>query len=366
MVASDLDSSAPNPSFPDNLIPDDNHTTQPPTQATPPANTQPLSLNRAHRALNDVWRQYFARRPAHDPPPAVQADNLPPEANVPWGPDAHKFDDDLFRVYFQNMHGFTRVNDSLPSWASAMDFLHSLHVSLFAFTEPNLQWDGTLLKAAKDSQQHFFTHGQLVTSDSNLQFPSSFKPGGTCTGINGKWSTRVTDRGVDPSGQGRWSYITLSGRNSLDIMFISAHRVCQKGGSKAGPLTYMPSNGPCQESQEIRIQIHAKISSMASFNSFRSSATIGRWRWASSSTPTNNSETKLKDSNDLLQHSTSLMLMETSSTTTQLQLPISAAINVLTAHFCARSCYHMSSTVDSALSKTDPLLTTAGDTSILN
>ncbi len=118
-----------------------------------------------------------------------------------------------------------------------MDFLRSLHTSLFAFTEPNLQWDGTLLHEATSLQRRFFSHGLLVTSESDLQFPTSYKPGGTCIGVNGKWTTRVTDRGVDPSGQGRWSYVTMSGRDAPDIMFISAYRVCQKAGSKAGPLT---------------------------------------------------------------------------------------------------------------------------------
>jgi hypothetical protein len=42
---------------------------------------------------------------------------------------------------------------------------------------------------------------------------------------------------VDPSGQGRWSCITISGKDAPDIMFMSGCRVCQKAGSKAGPLT---------------------------------------------------------------------------------------------------------------------------------
>jgi hypothetical protein len=117
-----------------------------------------------------------------------------------------------------------------------MDFLRGLKTSLFGFTEPNLQWDGTLLAAAKQLQRSFFDHGQLVTSESSLQFPSYYKPGGTCIDINGKWATRMTGKGVDPSGQGRWSYLILSGR-ATDIMFISAYRVCQTAGSRAGPLT---------------------------------------------------------------------------------------------------------------------------------
>jgi hypothetical protein len=123
-----------------------------------------------------------------------------------------------------------------------MDFLCALNTSLFAFTEPNLQWDRTLLKEAQDTQRQFFTHGQLITSESDLQFPTSYKPGGTCIGVNGKWTTRVTNRGVDPSRQGRWSYVTIGGiydqwQRCPDVMFISAYRVCQKAGSKAGPLT---------------------------------------------------------------------------------------------------------------------------------
>ena len=40
-----------------------------------------------------------------------------------------------------------------------------------------------------------------------------------------------------PTEQGRWSYVTISGRDAPNILFISAYRVCQKARSKAGPLT---------------------------------------------------------------------------------------------------------------------------------
>jgi hypothetical protein len=192
--------------------------------------------NTDHRALNDTWRQYFAQAAPEILPPLID-NNLHPDMNVPWGPDAHEFlDDDYFRVIWQNHNGFQRVNDSIPSWAATMDFLRGLKASLFGFTEPNLQWDKKLLATAKDIQRRFFDYGHLVTSESELKFPTSYKPGGTCIGVNGKWATRMTGQGVDPSGQGRWSYITLSGR-ATDVMFISAYRVCQKAGAKVGPLT---------------------------------------------------------------------------------------------------------------------------------
>jgi hypothetical protein len=132
------------------------------------------------------------RYAAQDNTPPVQPANLNPEANVPWGPNAHAFNNDSFSIYFQNLNNIQRVNDNIPSWTSTMDFLKGPGVSLFAFTEPYLQWNSNLLRAAKDTQQRFFSHGQLVTSESNLQFPRSFKPGGTFIGINSKWATQVT------------------------------------------------------------------------------------------------------------------------------------------------------------------------------
>jgi hypothetical protein len=210
------------------------------TTSTPTAThnaPETTSRNRDHQALNDTWRTYFTRQTAETPPPII-TDNLTQKANTPWGPDARAhLNDDAFRIIFGNQNGFPRVKNALPSWASTMDFLSSINASLFAFSEPNLQWDSTLLHEAKTLQRRFFSHGQLVTSESDLQFPTSYKPGGTCIGVNGKWTTRITDRGVDPTGQGRWSYVTISGRDAPDIMFISAYRVCQRAGSKAGPLT---------------------------------------------------------------------------------------------------------------------------------
>ena len=85
-----------------------------------------------------------------------------------------------------------------------MDFLQGLKTSLFGFTESTLRWDPKLLATVKDTQRRFFKeYGHLVTPESALQFPTSYKPGGTWIGINVPWSTRMTGQGgVDPLGQG--------------------------------------------------------------------------------------------------------------------------------------------------------------------
>ena len=166
-----------NPAFSASSTSTSHHeTTEHPTTPTPanPTTIPPalLSRNRDHQALNDTWRTYFAQQAAQATLPII-AENLLPRVNVPWGPDAHAHNGtDIFRIIFGNQNGFPRVNDTLPSWASAMDFLCGLNASLFAFTEPNLQWDSTLLHEAKTIQRRFFTHGHLTTSESDLQFPT--------------------------------------------------------------------------------------------------------------------------------------------------------------------------------------------------
>jgi hypothetical protein len=157
-------------------------------QHTPHNNTTRTAprSNPAHRELNNNWREYFTRHTAEEAEPPILPDNLLPNNNVPWGPDAHGHQDAYFRIYFQNLHGIAPVKSTLPSWTATMDFLQGLQVSLFAFSEPNLQWMGALLREAKNTQRRFFSHGHLVTSESALEFPTTFKPGGTCIGVNGK------------------------------------------------------------------------------------------------------------------------------------------------------------------------------------
>lgn len=50
----------------------------------------------------------------------------------------------------------------------------------------------------------------------------------------GSWTSRIVDRGVDPYGLGRWSFLVLRGTGDTKIMVITAYRVCdnKSSGSK--------------------------------------------------------------------------------------------------------------------------------------
>jgi hypothetical protein len=66
---------------------------------------QPLSLNRARKALNEVWRVCFAHNNTTGTAHPVLAANLQPANNQSWGPDAHTQEDTHFRICFQNLNG---------------------------------------------------------------------------------------------------------------------------------------------------------------------------------------------------------------------------------------------------------------------
>jgi hypothetical protein len=74
-----------------------------------------------------------------------------------------------------------------------------------------------------------FNHSKTVTSESDIRTENACKPGGTITTIVGKWQSRVSDRGSDETGLGRWSYIVVSS-NRKKVVIITAYRPCKSTG----------------------------------------------------------------------------------------------------------------------------------------
>jgi hypothetical protein len=65
-------------------------------------------------------------------------------------------------------------------------------------------------------------------STTKEKFESRLKPGGTLTETVGNWSHRVVNTGIDDTGYGRWSYITLSLREDKFLTLVSAYLVCDQ------------------------------------------------------------------------------------------------------------------------------------------
>jgi hypothetical protein len=77
----------------------------------------------------------------------------------------------------------------------------------------------------------------ISASQAAERFSSYFQPGGFLTTIVDQWTSRVLQKGQDPHGLGRWSYVTLQGKMSSKVTIITAYRVSQKTSLSAGPKT---------------------------------------------------------------------------------------------------------------------------------
>ena len=80
----------------------------------------------------------------------------------------------------------------------------------------------------------------MIGSSSSTVCSNPYKPGGTLTVYDGNWSGRIT-RGVDPHKLGRWSFITILGRNLRKLTIITGYRVYRgQSNSNVGmSTTYM-------------------------------------------------------------------------------------------------------------------------------
>ena len=138
------------------------------------------------------------------------------------------------RVVYQNVHRSISASDN-PHTNVLLDNLNNMEVDIFLASETNVNW-----KSAK--HRNDFRHKvsrvwpsnriAFSSSDVGIQFEShEFLPGGTCTMAVDNLSMRVVKVGEDPSGLGRWSYITLEGQGGRKLTCITAYRIC-KGAMK--------------------------------------------------------------------------------------------------------------------------------------
>ena len=68
-------------------------------------------------------------------------------------------------------------------------------------------------------------YATMIGSSSDIHTCEAYKPGGTLTIVDGNWSSRITKH-VDSHKLGRWSYVTIKGRDDSHFTIITAYRCC--------------------------------------------------------------------------------------------------------------------------------------------
>ena len=165
-----------------------------------------------------------------------------------------KISDNTEEVIFHhcNIMGVS-VIDNFSELHSIMSQLKNYNTGVFSLNELNMDVTKPRLryrikKLVKSADKYCkYAHSTMQCET----FHSDKKPGGTMTGVMGKWSSRFTDKGTDT--QGRWSWIILNGRGNKKILIISAYRVCRNTPASAATGTAYMQQYRFQLAQGVKI-----------------------------------------------------------------------------------------------------------------
>jgi hypothetical protein len=157
--------------------------------------------------------------------------------SLPWGDHVKSGtqvdETGIFRVLSHNVNGLSPANNHADVVQLAIAMAEK-SVSLFALQETNRNFERrSMVDSFHRVIRSHSTHHHGAVSSAKLQWPHDYQPGGTAVSIRNQWATRFLEKGADTLG--RWSWITVAGRGTRKITFISAYRVCD--GAKEASIT---------------------------------------------------------------------------------------------------------------------------------
>ena len=137
----------------------------------------------------------------------------------------------------KNKHEYT---DDIETYTKIESFLKQMStwdVDISLLSEPCVEWrDSIPRKVIKDIAKKYDQYGTWTVATSSCYSGSFFKPGGSLIYTKGHMVGRIIDKGTDPWGYGRWSFMRYQGKLNTSLLVISAYRVGQRNNN-AGPST---------------------------------------------------------------------------------------------------------------------------------
>lgn len=133
------------------------------------------------------------------------------------------------RLVFQNVRGISRGPD--PAF-ELFEALRECNTGIFGVAEPNCGMDDAIVLPinAKLKKGYGTGFASVASTPGSVTSKTGYQPGGIMQLIQGEAARRHHSMGSDPLGKFTW--MTLRGRNDRKLCVITAYRVCQK---KAAP-----------------------------------------------------------------------------------------------------------------------------------
>jgi hypothetical protein len=127
----------------------------------------------------------------------------------------------IYRHYGGNINGLKPFGEH-PDLISGLKNLRKLQAGGISLTETNVEWEKYDYRANTET----LLRKTIAYSTSDEQVEElTYEPGGTATAALGHWASRVLQSGKDPTGCGRWSYISL-GKNDKQFAIVTLYLSC--------------------------------------------------------------------------------------------------------------------------------------------
>ena len=164
-----------------------------------------------------------------------------------WGDNLQQRDNNL-RVIYNNINGLeikefvrstisrresrnkdkhlTEIKDT-QKITGVFSLLRNWQANIICMAETRVAWEIRKVRDLVGKElRKVDRYASVIGSSSEIFCADAYKPGGTGMLCDGNWNSRVVNKGNDPHKLGRWSYLTLRGRNDFLVTIITAYRCC--------------------------------------------------------------------------------------------------------------------------------------------
>jgi hypothetical protein len=174
--------------------------------------------NRSGPGASSRYRQHrIPFRPCHTTDPVASN-------NQYWGDYLGPKDPPHLRMYLQNPNRIS-ARKNFTDFEYLCQNLLTHDVDIFSLPETVIDWKKHQPRnRCRQILDNFWSHSRLITSTSDIHSNSVLQFGGTCTGVTGKWSGRIASQGMDPHGLGRWSHVTITGKNGHNVLITTVYQ----------------------------------------------------------------------------------------------------------------------------------------------
>ena len=105
--------------------------------------------------------------------------------------------------------------------------LRKWDTNIICMSETQVAWENYHVRnCVGEEVRRVDRYANIIGSSSSTACGDVYKPGGTATLYDGNWSSR-TVKGVDSHKLGRWSYVTMLGRNDSFFTVVTGYRCCK-------------------------------------------------------------------------------------------------------------------------------------------